>query len=80
MIDKSIIVDLIFSELSEEEQAQFLEILNYNPKFPEKSTASIHFEWSWNNETNDRGYYRRWGAKGQIQKHRSQRIYYKCSQ
>ena len=62
MIDKSIIVDLIFSELSEEEQAQFLEILNYNPKFPEKSTASIHFEWSWN-ETNDRGYYRRWGGE-----------------
>lgn len=62
IIDRSIKIDLIFSELSEEEQAQFLEILNYNSKFPEKSTASIHFEWSWN-ETNDRGYYRRWGGE-----------------
>ncbi len=59
--NESIKIDLIFSELSEEEQAQFLEILNYNPNSPEKSTANIHFEWSWN-ETNDRGYYRRWGG------------------
>jgi len=59
--NKSINIDLIFSELSDDEQAQFLEILNFNPKSPEKSTASIHFEWLWD-EANERGYYRRWGG------------------
>lgn len=44
-------VDLIFSDLSENEQAEFLEALEYNPEHPECSTASIHFEWSWSEKT-----------------------------
>jgi predicted ATP-dependent endonuclease of OLD family len=40
-------IDLTFSSLSIEEQAHYVDILNYNPDDPSKSTASIHFEASW---------------------------------
>jgi len=55
-------IDLTFSGLSDDEQAEFLEILSYNAEKPESSTASIHFEWSWNEQTK-RWYSRRWGGE-----------------
>jgi len=55
-------VDLTFAGLSDEEQAEFLEVLNYDTENPERSTASIHFEWSWNEKTN-RWHSRRWGGE-----------------
>lgn len=55
-------VDLTFSGLSDDEQAEFLEVLSYNAEEPESSTASIHFEWSWNEQTK-RWYSRRWGGE-----------------
>jgi putative ATP-dependent endonuclease of OLD family len=60
-VKEPIRVDLIFSDLSENEQAEFLEALEYNPEHPECSTASIHFEWSWSEKT-ERWHSRRWGG------------------
>jgi putative ATP-dependent endonuclease of OLD family len=61
VIQEPIHVDLIFSSLSENEQAEFLEALEYNPEHPEFSVASIHFEWSWS-EKAERWHSRRWGG------------------
>lgn len=55
-------IDLTFSGLSNDEQAEFLEVLSYNAEKPENSTASIHFEWSWNKQTS-RWRSRRWGGE-----------------
>jgi putative ATP-dependent endonuclease of OLD family len=56
-------VDLVFADLSHEERAEFIELLNIDPNNPSAATASIHFEWTWV-ETAGRGRYhvRRWGA------------------
>lgn len=56
-----IFVDLYFQELSTDEQAQFLEIIDFNAAEPAKSTASIHFEWSWDTRAN-RWHAKRWGG------------------
>lgn len=57
-----IVIDLYFSNLTEDEQAEFIEILQYNALNPEKSFASIHFEWSWP-EGARRPSQRRWGGE-----------------
>lgn len=56
-----IAIDLWFDDLSANEQAECLEILDYDAAAPEKSTASIHFEWSWDEKAN-RWHARRWGG------------------
>ncbi|MBP7068239.1 MAG: recombination protein F [Methanosaeta sp. PtaU1.Bin112] len=60
-VKEPIRVDLNFSDLSGDEQAEFLEALEYNQEHPECSTASIHFEWSWSEKT-ERWHSRRWGG------------------
>jgi putative ATP-dependent endonuclease of OLD family len=59
--DHPIRVDFVFSGLSESERAQCLEILDYDVSAPEKSTASIHYEWSWA-EKIERWAVRRWAG------------------
>lgn len=54
-------VDFVFVDLTESERAQCLEILNYDPSSPDKSTASIHYEWSWDEKT-QRWTMRRWAG------------------
>jgi putative ATP-dependent endonuclease of the OLD family len=56
-----IAVDLWFDDLSADEQAECLEILDYDAATPAKSKASIHFEWSWDEKAN-RWHARRWGG------------------
>lgn len=60
-VEDSIRIDMRFDGLSEEQQAQYLDILEYNPAAPDKSTASIHYEWTWN-ELTQRYAQRRWGG------------------
>jgi len=57
-----IAIDLFFDGLTADEQAQFLEALVFNAADPKKSTASIHFEWSWDDKA-DRWHSRRWGGE-----------------
>lgn len=45
--DKPIQIDLVFSSLTLDEKAQYIDILDFNQEAPEQSTASIHFEASW---------------------------------
>jgi putative ATP-dependent endonuclease of OLD family len=59
--DAPVRVDFTFEGLREHERAQCIEILNYDASAPEKSTASIHFEWSWNDKTG-RWTLRRWAG------------------
>ena len=59
--DEPIRIDLVFSGLSEKERAQCVDILNYNEATPDKSTASIHFEWEWPEQAL-RWSYRRWAG------------------
>lgn len=54
-------IDLEFAELTIEEQAEFLEILNFNHIDKTKTTASIHWECKWNTERS-RAESRRWGG------------------
>ena len=54
-------IDLWFANLGPEEQAECLEILDFDPLKPEESKASIHFEWNWN-EASTRWRARRWGG------------------
>ena len=54
-------VSLYFFGLSEEEKAEFLEILDFNPDDPDNSGASIHYEWSWN-ESKEKWSQKRWGG------------------
>ena len=61
VVQEPIRVDLTFSGLSKDEQAEFLDALEYNPEHPELSIASIHFEWSWSEKT-ERWNSRRWGG------------------
>ena len=59
--DEAIRIDIIFSGLSQKERGQCIDILNYNEASPDKSTASIHFEWAWP-EKALRWSYRRWAG------------------
>lgn len=54
-------VDLVFAALTPEEQGQFIDLLNYDATEPKNSTASIHFECSWN-ESLKRWQFRRWAG------------------
>ena len=54
-------IDLVFSSLSSDEQAQYIDILGFNPEHPEKSTASIHFEATWA-PTDRRPHWTRWAG------------------
>lgn len=54
-------IDLEFSGLSEDDQAVFLDALNYNADAPDESTVTIHYEWVWSDQR-DRGQPRRWGG------------------
>jgi putative ATP-dependent endonuclease of the OLD family len=60
-LDQPILINLTFSDLSTDEQAQFIDILNYNAAEPDKSTAQLNFRWIWNEKT---GHYsaHRWGG------------------
>lgn len=55
-------VDLWFAGLSQAEQADVLEALNLDAASPGKTTASIHYEWTWN-EKSERWSARRWGGE-----------------
>ena len=55
-------VDLIFADLTDEERADFVDLLNYNSTDPRLSTASIHCEWTWD-DRNKRFTSRRWGGE-----------------
>jgi len=59
--DDPIHVSITFEGLSAENRAEFLEILNYNEKEPDKSTATIQCEWIYS-KTRDRWTFRRWGS------------------
>jgi len=59
--DDPIRIDMVFSGLSKTERAQCIDILNYNEAAPDKSTASIHFEWAWP-EKELRWSFRRWAG------------------
>lgn len=61
VITLPITVDLTFLGLSSDEQAELLDILNYNAETPETSTASVHFEWTYSDKT-ERSHTRRWGG------------------
>jgi putative ATP-dependent endonuclease of OLD family len=50
-------VELVFAGLRESERAQCIEILNYDASDPDRSTASIHFHWSWDDKV------RRWSVQ-----------------
>lgn len=58
----SIKIDLLFEELSENERAEFLDILSFDHEKPENSKASIHYEWSWS-EKETRWHQRRRGGE-----------------
>jgi putative ATP-dependent endonuclease of OLD family len=60
-VDEPIHVTLQFENLSFDERAEFLDILNYNESAPEQSTATIHCEWSYS-EARDKWTFRRWGG------------------
>jgi putative ATP-dependent endonuclease of OLD family len=55
-------VDLRFADLSEDERADFIDLLDYNAANPKLSTASLHCEWTWD-PANDRWLTRRWGGE-----------------
>lgn len=54
-------IDLTFDGLTQDQQARFMEILEFNPAKPSASKASIHFEWSWDDSTG-KWNSRRWGG------------------
>src|SRR4051794_13937797 len=58
----SFTVRLTIGDMDLDQQAQFIDALNFNPAEPLKSTATINFEWTWNKT---RGIVRRWGREGQ---------------
>jgi putative ATP-dependent endonuclease of OLD family len=62
--NEPIAIDLYFDALAADEQAQFLEALVFNADNPKRSTASIHFEWSWDDKA-ERWHSRRWGGERQ---------------
>lgn len=60
-LDAPITIKLVFAELTTDEQAQFIDILCYEPTAPSQSTAQINFQWTWNTKT-ERYSSRRWGG------------------
>lgn len=60
-VDRPIHLDIFFSGLSDNEQAEFLDALNFDAGDPRATTASIHFEWSWS-PSSKRYHARRWGS------------------
>jgi putative ATP-dependent endonuclease of OLD family len=56
-----ILIDLLFEDLTEDEQAMFLEILVFEKGEATTSKASIHFEWSYDDDA-ERWHSRRWGG------------------
>jgi len=60
-VDLPIAITLVFAGLTPEEQAQFIDILNYNAPEPAKSTAQLNFRWTWNAKT-ERYSVSRWGG------------------
>lgn len=59
---KPIRITLEYASLNDDEQAQFLEILNYNTARPVDSTAQINYEWAYI-ERAKRWTRSRWGGK-----------------
>lgn len=59
--DNTMSVSLTFGNLSEDEQAQFLDLLNFNASDPKQSTAVLHCEWIWD-ANSDRWITRRWAG------------------
>lgn len=59
---KPIRITLEYASLSDDEQAQFLEILNYNTARPSDSTAQINYEWAYIERTK-RWTRSRWGGR-----------------
>ncbi|MFM6930362.1 MAG: AAA family ATPase [Bdellovibrio sp.] len=57
----SIRIDLFFSGLTDDEHAEFIEILNYNPDNPKESTASIHYQCGYTDKS-ERLSFKRWGG------------------
>ena len=55
-------VDLTFSELTDDQIAQFFEILDYDPAAPQSSTARVHFEATWLS-VKKRFAVQRWGGR-----------------
>jgi putative ATP-dependent endonuclease of OLD family len=64
-LDAPITVKLIFAGLSLDEQAQFIDILNFDPTAPANSTAQLNFQWTWNDK-NSRYSARRWGGAAEF--------------
>ena len=60
-LDEPIQISLLFTELSPSEQAQFIDIINYNAAEPAKSTAQLNFRWNWNEKTKHYSL-NRWGG------------------
>jgi putative ATP-dependent endonuclease of the OLD family len=60
-LNEAIQISLVFANLSADEQAQFIDILNYNAAEPAKSTAQLNFRWHWNEKTK-RYSINRWGG------------------
>ena len=64
-VGEPIKVSLVFANLSSDEQAQFIDILNYNAAEPAKSTAQLNFRWSWNEKTKHYSV-SRWGGAAEF--------------
>ncbi len=64
-LDAPISVKLLFAGLSTDEQAQLIDMLNYNATDPAKSTAQLNFRWQWNEKT-ERYSVSRWGGAAEI--------------
>lgn len=60
--DAPIRVSLTFENLSPDEQAEFLDALNYDENDPASSTATINYEWVYS-PVRDRWNYKRWGSE-----------------
>ncbi|MBU8900775.1 AAA family ATPase [Corallococcus sp. M34] len=60
-LDGVIRIDLTYSGLSDEEKAEFIELLDYDAAKPDASVASIHFEWRWS-AAQQRWHSRRWAG------------------
>lgn len=60
-INEPITIALVFKDLSNDEQAEFLDALDYNERNPADSTATIQYEWTYQ-DLRDRWSFRRWGS------------------
>ena len=60
-VDAPVHVELRFEALSADDKAEFLEILNFDESDANKSTATIHCEWTYS-EARNKWTFRRWGG------------------